>query len=179
MSARTWIEDHRRSILFLMALLVAGGVASLLKLPVSLFPRTTFPRIVVNADAGDRPADRMVIEVTRPLEEAIRTVPGVVSVRSTTTRGSCEISANFRWGLDMISATLQVESAVGQVLGSLPAGVSYEVRRMDPTVFPVMGLSLTSASRSQVQLRDLALYDLRPLVSTVAGVAKIKVLGGL
>jgi CzcA family heavy metal efflux pump len=178
MSARTWIEDHRRSILFLMALLVAGGVASLLKLPVSLFPRTTFPRIVVNADAGDRPADRMVIEVTRPLEEAIRTVPGVLSVRSTTTRGSCEIAANFRWGLDMISATLQVESAVGQVLGSLPAGVSYEVRRMDPTVFPVMGLSLTSASRSQVQLRDLALYDLRPLVSTVPGVAKIKVLGG-
>ena len=161
-----------------MTLLVAGGAASLLRLPVSLFPRTTFPRVVVNADAGDRPAGRMVVEVTRPLEEAIRTVPGVVTVRSTTSRGSCEIAATFRWGLDMISATLQVESAISQVLPSLPAGLPYEVRRMDPTVFPVMGLSLTSATHSQVELRDLALYELRPRVSTVDGVAKIKVLGG-
>ena len=178
MSARRWIEDHRRSILFVMALLAAGGAASIFKLPVSLFPRTTFPRIVVNADAGDRPADRMVVEVTRPLEEAIRTVPGILTVRSTTSRGSCEIAATFKWGLDMISATLQVESAIGQTLPSLPAGLTYEVRRMDPTVFPVMGLSLTSPSRSQVELRDLALYDLRSVVSTVPGVARIRVLGG-
>jgi len=178
MAPRQWIQTHKRSILFLMTLFVAGGTASLLKLPVSLFPRTTFPRIVVNADAGDRPAGRMVVEVTRPLEEAIRTVPGVVNVRSTTSRGSCQIAANFRWGLDMISATLQVESAIAQVLPSLPAGLPYEVRRMDPTVFPVMGLSLTSATHSQVELRDLALYELRPRVSTVDGVAQIKVLGG-
>ncbi len=178
MAPREWIENHRRSILFVISLLVAGGAVSILKLPVSLFPRTTFPRIVVNADAGDRPADRMVVEVTRPLEEAIRTVPGVLTVRSTTSRGSCEIAATFRWGLDMISAALQVESAIGQTLPSLPAGLTYEVRRMDPTVFPVMGLSLTSPNHSQVELRDLALFDLRPIVSTVPGVARIRVLGG-
>jgi len=177
-AAREWIEHHRRSILFVMTLLVAGGAASLFTLPVSLFPRTTFPRIVVNAEAGDRPADRMVVEVTRPLEEAIRTVPGVLTVRSKTSRGSCDIAATFRWGLDMVSATLQVESAIGQALPSLPAGLTYEVRRMDPTVFPVMGLSLTSANHSQVALRDLALFDLRPIVSTVPGVARIRVLGG-
>jgi len=105
-------------------------------------------------------------------------VPGIRTVRSNTTRGSCDISATFNWGLDMISATLQVESAVAQVLPSLPAGLHYEVRRMDPTVFPVMGLSLTSATETQVRLRDIALYDLRPVIATVPGVAKIKVLGG-
>ncbi|GAB4371534.1 MAG: efflux RND transporter permease subunit [Acidobacteriota bacterium] len=178
MAAREWIENHRRSILFAISLLVAGGAASLFRLPVSLFPRTTFPRIVVSADAGDRPADRMVVEVTRPLEEAVRTIPGVLTVRSTTSRGSCEIAATFRWGLDMISATLQVESAIGQALASLPPGLTYEVRRMDPTVFPVMGLSLTSSDHSQVELRDLALLELRPFLSTIAGVAKIRVLGG-
>jgi len=176
--AAHWLRDHRRSILFTVAVLALAGGASLLGLPVSLFPRTTFPRIVVSADAGDRPADRMVVEVTRPLEEAVRAVPGVRSVRSNTTRGSCEISINFDWGLDMIAATLEVESAIAQVRSALPAGLGYEVRRMDPTVFPVVGLSLTSSARSPVELRDIGLYRLRPLLSTVTGVASVKVLGG-
>lgn len=178
MTARHFLEAHRRSVLFVMSLLAIGGVTAFFKLPASLFPRTTFPRIVVTADAGDRPAARMVVEVTQPLEEAVRSVPGVRSIRSTTSRGSCEIAANFSWGLDMISATLQVEASIAKVLPSLPSGLSYEVRRMDPTVFPVMGLSLSSPSHSLVELRDMALYQLRPRVSTVSGVSRIKVLGG-
>ena len=178
MSLVAWLQEHRRSVLFLLFVIAVGGVASVSRLPVGLFPHVSFPRIVVNVDAGDRPADRMVIEVTRPVEGAVRSVPAVRSIRSNTSRGSCDISVNFAWGTDMIAATLQVESAIVQVLPTLPAGVSYKVRRMDPTVFPVIGLSLTSRARSSVALRDLALYDLRPLLSTVGGVARIDVLGG-
>jgi CzcA family heavy metal efflux pump len=178
MSLVAWLQEHRRSVLFLLFVLAVGGVASVGRLPVGLFPHVSFPRIVVNVDAGDRPADRMVIEVTRPLEGAVRSVPAVRSIRSNTSRGSCDISVNFAWGTDMIAATLQVESAIVQILPTLPAGVSYKVRRMDPTVFPVIGLSITSRTRSSVAIRDLALYDLQPLLSTVAGVARIAVLGG-
>ncbi len=178
MSARYFLENHRRSLLFLMTLLVLGGAAAFFRLPVSLFPRTTFPRVVMTAEAGDRPAARMVVEATRPLEEAIRSVPGVRRMRSTTSRGSCEIAVSFDWGLDMISATLQIEARIAQVLPSLPAGLSYEVRRMDPTVFPVMGLSLNSTEHSLVELRDMALYRLRPMMSTIKGVSRVKVLGG-
>ncbi len=178
MTPGPWLLRHRRSVLFLFAVLAAGGAAAVLGLPVSLFPRTIFPRIVVSADAGDRPADRMTIEVTRPLEQAIRAVPGIRDVRSTTSRGSCEISANFRWGQDMIATTLEVQSAISQIVPDLPPGLGFEVRRMDPTVFPVLGLSLTSPDRSLVELRDVALYDLRPVLSAVDGVAKIAVLGG-
>lgn len=173
-----WLERHRRSLIFLALALAAAGAASLSSLPVSLFPRTTFPRVVVSADAGDRPADRMAIEVTRPLEEAVRAIPGIVRVRSTTSRGSCEISLDFHWGLDMVSAQLQVESAIGGRVPDLPAGFRFEVRRMDPTVFPVIGLSLASETLSLVELRDLALYDLGPRLSTVDGVARVAVLGG-
>ncbi len=178
MSAAGWVQQHRRSILFLMAALALGGLASSLHLPVSLFPNVDFPRVQVNVDAGDRPAERMAIEVTRPVEEAARAVPGVLNVRSTTSRGSAEISIGFGWGKDMVAALLQVESAINQVLASLPQGTTFSVRRMDPTVFPVLGYTLTSDAHSLVELRDIAQYQLRPLLSTVEGVSKVETLGG-
>ena len=173
-----WLALHRRSVLFLFAVATCAGVLAAMQLPVSLFPRIDFPRIVVSVDAGERPADRMVVEVTRPLEQALRGVPDVHQIRSTTSRGSAELSVSFAWGADMVAAQLQVESAVNRSLAELPAGTSFEVRRMDPTVFPVVGLSLTSEKRGLVELRDLAYYRLRPLLATVPDVAQVEVLGG-
>jgi len=169
---------HRRSILFLVAVLVLGGIAAALKLPVALFPHVDFPRVVVSLDAGDRPADQMVIAVTRPVEDAVRSVAGVVNLRSTTSRGSAELSLNFGWGDDMVAAMLQVESAVNQMLPELPAGTRFTVRRMDPTVFPVAAYSLTSDTQSPVALRDFAQYQLVPLLSSINGVARVTTLGG-
>ena len=173
-----WAAAHRRSLLFLVAILALGGVAEALKLPVALFPQVDFPRVEVSLDAGDRPADQMVIIVTRPVEQAVRAIPGVAGIRSTTSRGSAELSIDFGWGQDMVAVMLQVESAVNQVLPSLPAGTSFSVRRMDPTVFPVAAYSLTSDRVSLIALRDLAKYQLVPLLSSVPGVAKVGVLGG-
>ena len=170
--------SHRRSILFLVACLALAGIAAAFKLPVALFPHVDFPRVVVSVEAGDRPADQMVIAVTRPVEQAVRSVPGVVSLRSTTSRGSAEISINFGWGDDMVAALLQVESAINSALPELPAGVRFDVRRMDPTVFPVAAYSLTSATASLVELRDLANYQLAPLLSSINGVAKVITNGG-
>ncbi|HXQ80817.1 MAG TPA: efflux RND transporter permease subunit [Opitutaceae bacterium] len=179
MNLTAWMQAHRTAILCLLALLVTGGLVAVFSLPVALFPHADFPRIVINLDAGDRPAERMTIEVTVPIEEAVRSVPGLRRIRSTTSRGTCDVSVNFDWGADMVLAMLQVESAVNRVLGSLPAGTTFEVRRMDPTVFPCLGYSLTSDSLSPVRLRDAAYYQLRPILSTVPGVAKIDVQGGL
>jgi CzcA family heavy metal efflux pump len=178
MSFTAWAHSHARSILFLLgALALAGAVASF-SLPVALFPYVDFPRVRITLDAGDRPAEQMTIEVTVPVEEAVRAIPGVRSVRSTTSRGTAEVSVNFNWGEDMISGLLQCQSQVNKILPSLPSGTSFEVERMDPTVFPVIAYSLTSNSHSLVELRDLALYTLRPALSTVQGVARVGVQGG-
>jgi CzcA family heavy metal efflux pump len=173
-----WAQTHRRSILFLLALLALGGVAAAFKLPVTLFPSVDFPRVVVNIDSGDRPADQMMLQVTRPMEEAVRRVPGTLDVRSTTSRGSADVSVTFGWGTDMNLAALQVNEAVTQVLPLLPAGTSVGTKRMDPTVFPIIAYSLTSGTRSLTSLYDLAQYQLRPLLSSVAGVARVQVQGG-
>ena len=163
MSLADWLETHRRSLLAAAAALALGGLAALPSLPVGLFPAAPFPRVVVSVDSGDRPADRMIIEVTRPIEEAVRGVPGVRNVRSTTSRGTCDVSIDFSWDSDMVAATLQIDSAIAHVAATLPAGTTFETRRMDPFVFPVFGLSLAStADRSQVELRDRALYELTP-----------------
>ncbi len=173
-----WASHHARSILFLLVALVAGGVMGTLALPVSLFPHVNFPRIRVNLDAGDRPAERTAVEVTRPVEEAVRAIPGVRSIRSTTNRGSAEVSLTFDWGEDMTAAFLQAQAQINRILPTLPANTTFEVRRMDPTVFPVIAYSMTSATRPLTELNDIALYQFRPALSTVPGVAKIGVDGG-
>src|SRR5437016_2429825 len=178
MSFTAWAHSHARSILFLLSALALAGAVASVSLPVALFPQVSFPRVRITLDAGDRPAEQMTVEVTTPVEEAVRAIPGVRSVRSTTSRGTSEISVNFNWGEDMISAMLQCQSQVNKILPSLPSGTSFEVERMDPTVFPVIAYSLTSDSHSLIELRDLALYTLRPALSTVSGVARVSVQGG-
>src|SRR3984893_5787327 len=178
MSFTAWAPSHARSIFFLLGAFALAGAFAGFSLPVALFPQISFPRVRVTLDAGDRPAERMAVEVTTPVEESVRAIPGVRSVRSTTSRGTAEISINFDWGENMVAAMLQAESQVNKILPTLPSGTSFEVERMDPTVFPVIAYSLTSDSHSLVELRDLALYTLRPALSTVQGVARVGVQGG-
>ena len=178
MSVSNWMQTHRRSILFFVLMLAVAGLFAAFKLPVTLFPGVDFPRAVVTLDAGDRPAEQMEIQVTMLAEEAIRRVPGVQNVRSTTSRGSAEMSVNFAWGSDMPLATAQISQAVAQLLPQLPVGTRMSVKRMDPTVFPILAYSLTSDTLSLTQLYDLGQYQLRPLLSGVGGVARIQVMGG-
>jgi CzcA family heavy metal efflux pump len=173
-----WMQMHRRSLLFVIALLAIAGALTAFRLPISLFPNVAFPRAVVSLDAGDRPAEQMATLVTMPVEEALRRVPNVRDVESKTSRGSAEISINFDWGTDMAQATLQAQSAISEILASLPPGTSMQVRRMDPTVFPVLAYSLTSQQQSLSALHDLAQFQMRPLLSSVEGVARVEVTGG-
>jgi CzcA family heavy metal efflux pump len=172
------ISSHRRAVFFLAAVLSIGGIVSLFQMPISLFPNIDFPRIVMIADNGEEPADRMMIEVTRPLEEAARAIPGVVRVQSATSRGSSEISVNLSWGTDIIQALQLIQGRVASIRNQLPSTVSIDIERMNATVFPVEGFSLTSDSLDLVQLRDLAYYVIRPALVRINGIAEVQVVGG-
>lgn len=173
-----FLARQSRFLMTAFLLLTAAGVFSLLHLPVGLFPRIDFPRLAVSLEAGDRPADQMEAEVTRPAEQALRAVPGVRNIRSQTSRGSAEISLSFNWGADIITAALQSESELSKISPDLPAGFAFNVRRMDPTIFPVMGYSLTSDTQSPVELKSFALFTLRPMLASLDGVVEVSVLGG-
>ena len=178
MSFTRFIETQWRAIVLVAFALAAAGLAMAVSLPVGLFPQVAFPRVVVDLDAGSRPADQTALLVTRPVEEAIRTVPGVLDVRSETSRGSAQISVDFGWGRDMTASTLLVDAAVAKTLPSLPPGAAYDVRRMDPTVFPIISYALESNTASPVALQDLAQYQIKPLLSAIPGLARVAVQGG-
>jgi CzcA family heavy metal efflux pump len=172
------LRRHGRALVFAALALALAGAGATLAMPIALFPRIDFPRIVVTASAGDRPADRMMVEATRPLEQAVRSVPGIVRIRSVTSRGESQVLASFRWGADMVATELLLAKEVEAVRSALPEGTRIDVRRMDPTVFPVLGLSLTSDEVKLDRLRDLAEFTVLPVLSRIEGVARVAVLGG-
>jgi CzcA family heavy metal efflux pump len=178
MSFTQKLERHPRAILFTITILAIAGIAAALTLPVSIFPDITFPRIVVLADNGEDPADRVMVTLTKPLEEAINSIPGVRNVRSKTARSASEISVNFDWGTDIILSQQLLQAKISSIRNQLPATANITVDRMNATFFPIMGYSLTSDSLSLVELRDLALYTIRPALSRIRGVAQVRIVGG-
>jgi multidrug efflux pump subunit AcrB len=179
MSFTEWIERHRRTLLFVaFALTLAGGFAAM-SLPVGLFPVTSFPRIRVEVSVGEMPAKQMLIDVTEPLEAVARAVPGAVNVTSTTSRGSAEIFVDFPWKFDMNQALLSVDAAFAQELPALPQGTSYDIIQMSPNIImPFVSYALISKSVPSAELRQIAQYQVVPLLTGIPGVRRVGVLGG-
>jgi multidrug efflux pump subunit AcrB len=177
MNLAAWASQHRRSLIFLLLVAALAGAVSALSLPVALFPQVSFPRIAITVDSGDQPANQMITLVTRPVEQAIKSVPGLVELRSTTSRGTSEMSLNFDWGTDMSVATLKVQAEISRLLPSLPQGTTFDIRQMNTNVFPVAAYSLTSDKLPLLKIREIAETELLPLLSSIKGVQRVEVLG--
>ena len=169
---------HKKALLFTLVVLAASGVAAVLNMPVSLFPDVTFPRIVILADNGEEPTERMMAEVTKPLEEVSSSIPGVQLVRSITSRGSTEISLGLDWSANVQETLQLLQGRMSNIRNTLPPTASIQAEQMTVSVFPILGYSLTSDSIDQVRLRDIALYQIRPALLRVSGVARVEVVGG-
>ena len=147
-----WFSRHSKSIIFLIVMLSVVGVYEALSIPVAVFPTTNFPRIIIGVDNGVMPIEQMEVTITRPLEEAIRAVPGLEDVRSVTSRGSAEINLFFDWTVNMLETLQMVDAAVSRVQSSLPSTAQIQTHRLDFSSFPIIGYSLTSKTVSQTDL---------------------------
>ncbi len=175
---KNFYSSFKKPVSFLLVLFLAGGGFLYTKTRTSLFPEITFPKIKIIAEGELKPEDQMMITVTRPLEDAIKRVPGLKMIRSTTSRGSCEISAFMTWKTDIDVAELQVESRISQIRNQLPPGINITVEKMNPSILPVIGYSLESDRYSLIKLKKVAIYTVKPYLSQVEGVAAVEVLGG-
>ncbi len=173
-----FVEAHGRAMVLVVLSFALAGFAFIFKLPISIFPQTDFPRIVILVDNGITPPDIQMLTVTRPIEEAIRLVPGIIDLRSTTARGSTEISVFFRWDVDILNALHLVQGRISQIQPTLPQGARFYINRLTFSVFPMIGFSITSPTRTLSDLWQLAYYDLAPRLYRLPGVAECRIVGG-
>jgi CzcA family heavy metal efflux pump len=173
-----WTARHGKPIIFVILTLVAVGIYLAVSIPVSVFPDTNFPRIVVGADVGVYPIDQMLVTVTQPLEEAINTVPGLDHIASITSRGSAEIDLFFDWKVDMYQTLELVNAALARVQPTLPSQAKVTANRLTFAAFPIMGYSLTSDRIPQTTLWELANYTIKPRLNRSTGVSSVVVQGG-
>jgi multidrug efflux pump subunit AcrB len=176
--SRYWFARHSKSILFVVIVLAIVGIYEALSIPIAVFPSTNFPRIIISVDNGVMPIDQMEVTITRLIEEAVNSVPGLEDVRSITSRGSAEVDLFFNWNVDMAQTLLLVNSALARVQVTLPATAQIEMHRLDFASFPILGYSLTSSKIPQTQLWELATYELKPRLNRLNGVATVVVQGG-
>ena len=169
---------YKGPIAVILLLILLGGLYALLNIQSGLFPDITFPKIKIIADNGEQPVDKMMVTVTVPLENAIKRVQDLNLVRSATSRGSCEISAFFNWNSNIDLDQQRVESRINEIRQNLPAGINISVEKMNPSIFPIIGFSLEGKGFSQIELRDIAEYSIKPFLSRIDGVSEVAVAGG-
>ncbi len=173
-----WFRKLSRPILFLTISMALVGAYLAFSIPVAVFPNTDFPRVVVGVDNGVMPIDQMLVTITRPIEEAVNSVPGLQKVTSITSRGSAEVDLFFNWNSDMILALQRVDAVVARLQADLPSTAKVETHRLTFAVFPIIGYSLTSDTVPPNKLWEIATYDLKPRLNRLDGVATVIIQGG-
>jgi CzcA family heavy metal efflux pump len=172
------LQSQARAIYLVFALVAVGGLLAYLNLPSDVYPELSFPRIAVIAEVGDTSPERVVVTVTRPLEEAVGQVYRVRWVRSKTIRGSTELSVEFQPGTDMQSALQQLQTRIAEVRSNLPPNVNLTVERITPAIFPVLGYNVSAPALTQADLYTIARYQIQPRLTRVPGVARVQIQGG-
>ena len=173
-----WFARHSRSVIFLIITLALMGAYLALTVPIAVFPATNFPRILIAVDNGVMPIEQMMVTITRPLEEAVNSVPGLQKVRSITSRGSAEIDLFFDWNIDMFQTLQYVNAALSRVQPELPLTAKIVANRMTFASFPIIGYSLTSNTVEPTKLWEMATYEMKPRLNRLAGVSTVLVQGG-
>jgi CzcA family heavy metal efflux pump len=169
------LAAQRRVIYLIVVLLSAAGIWMARSLPSAIYPELLFPRITIVAQGSSLGARQVEFSVTRPLEEAVSTVPGVTRVKSKSIRGASEISVTFAPQTDMQIALQLTQTRVSQARSALPPEIDIEVARLTPSLFPVLSYNLEGADPST--LYDIARYQIRPVLSRVPGVGRVDVQG--
>jgi CzcA family heavy metal efflux pump len=174
-----WTARFSQPIIFVILTLIAIGGYLAFTIPVAVFPSTDYPRIVVAIDNGVTPINQMQVMVTRPVEEAMASVPGLELVRSITSRGSAEVSLAFNWNVDMVQTLQYVNAALARVQSTLPPTAKLTANRMTfAALMPILAYSLTSDSMPQTALWEVANYTVKPQLNRVNGVSMVVLQGG-
>jgi len=169
------LAGQRRFIYMATACLTAAGIWVAFRLPSAIYPELTFSRVTVVVQGSSLGARQVLFSITRPVEEAISIVPGVIRVQSRSIRGASETNVTFAPKTDMVFALQQMQARINQVRADLPPNLDIEVERLTPSLFPIISYNVEGGDPAT--LYDIARYQIRPLISRVPGVGRVDIMG--
>ena len=174
-----FLKSQAKAIELFFVLLTIAGILAYGWLPSDVYPELSFPRIAVIAEAGDMSPERVVVAITRPLEQAVGQVYNVRWIRSKTIRGAAEVNVDFQEGSDMQYALQQLQARIAEMRNNLPANTNLTVERVTPAIFPVITYNISSDTLTQSDLYYFANYMIKPAITRVTGVARVIAQGGV
>jgi len=169
-----YILKNKLAIFIIIFLLAAIGYKNSFSIPKGLFPNLFFPRIEVSIENGYSPIKQMLFSVTKPSEEALKTVQDVERIVSSTSIGSSTISLYFNWDIDPYLAYQLVQARIADIKNRIPSTATITIRQATPSIYPVAIYAIGSNSLSRAKLSEKLYYELKPLLLSVKGVYDIE-----
>ena len=171
---------QRLLVLVTAAVLMAYGAYTLSRMPVDVFPDLNKPTVTVMTEAGGMAAEEVEQLITFPLETSMNGLPGVESVRSTSSAGLSFIYVTFDWSVDIFRARQMVSERLSSMDEGLPAGVEPSMGPVSSVMGEIMMVAIPIATErtTPMAVREYADWVLRPRLLAIPGVAQVIPIGG-
>jgi len=170
-----YILKNKLAILLIIALLTGVGYKLSSSIPKGVLPNIFFPRIEVSINNGHVPISQMLYAVTKPSEEALKTVQDVEKIISSTSVGSTEINIYFNWDIDPYLAYQLVQARMADIKNSINPNATITIRQATPSIYPVSIYAIGSETLSRAKLTEKLYYELKPVMLSVDGVYDIQI----
>jgi Cu/Ag efflux pump CusA len=172
-----WSIKNRLIVVIAAILLLGYGGIVALRAPVDVFPDLTAPTVTVLTESHGMAPEEVEALVSLPIEAAMNGTAGVFRVRSNSAAGISIVFVEFNLGTDIFRARQLVTEKLGQV--RLPTGIRPPVLGpISSTMGEIMLISMTAKTTSQMELRSIADWVIRPRLLGVPGVAQVMMIGG-
>ena len=172
--------DHAALVLLMAAVLLVTVMAQLKSTPVDVFPELNAPTVVIMTEAPGLAADEVEQYVTFPIETSVNGMPGVRRVRTTSAIGLSVAYVEFDWGTDIMTARQLVSERLDSAREDLPQDAHAEMTPITSITGEIMLLSVSSPdqTKTDLEIRAFAEYELRNKLLGIPGVAQVSVIGG-
>jgi CzcA family heavy metal efflux pump len=178
MTIANFALNHYRGLFATLIVLVVLGLASISSLPMSIYPKVAFARVVVVAQNGEMAPAQVQQTITRPIEQAVATITGVTLVQANSAQGASEVSVTFEPHSDLNLDLQRINAALSQLRAALPAGTDTDAQLVNPNIFPVLGYTVDVPGMSPADVRNLVEFQIKPGLTGIPGVAQIRIVGG-
>ena len=174
------IAENPKTVIAALLIAAVGGVHAWRNLAVDVFPDISVPRVTVMTEAGGLTAEEVEQLVTIPIESTVNGIPGVTTVRSSSSGGLSFVWVDFDWDVDLSRARFDVYDRLSRVRDSLPDEARTEIAPVVSVTGEIMLVALTVREGGvfMPDVREIAEYDLRTRLMSVPGIGEVAVMGG-